>query len=1008
MFYVKKTIKLMILFFCFIINFFIITKTAQAQIYINTNVVWDNSEVRVVSDNVFVMSEASLTIEPGTIVKLDEGVLINVMGDLNIIGTSNEPIILTSVKDDLAGGDTNNDGDATLPAPGDWLGIVVSGDEMSANIFFDYAEVKYSSVGIHINDANNVKVYHSSITRNLQLGFFISSVRAVQINYSNIYLNYNTDTGCQIRDGIEYCIDIALMYGGEAPIDAANNYWGSADGPTDESVAQGPADVKGSFISGNINYEPFLTEAWQVQPESERNPVIIVPGILGSYLYNQIGEEVWLNISNMFLDPWDMHLTQLTLQEQGNVGDNILKPEDIFREILGKDFFQGLISELTDKGYQEGVDLFVFPYDWRLDLNIIAGQDSALPEIETLKDKITEITNKPGFEKVDIIAHSMGGLVAKRYMQLYGTDFVDKFIDVATPHLGSVEAFKILMYGDKIGIPFLNPTKVYEISQNFPSIYQMLPSRAYFDNTSQDYNGYVFDIYDADENDVKGRLNYEQSMEFMKNSGRNDILLPYNDNLHSDIDNYSPQDNGVQTYNIIGCSQPTLGKVYILNKEKTGEYEYALQYIEGDGTVPLHSAEHLIAEQDYYVNNTEHPYLPSTDGVKQLVVALLENSMSEFDLAQFSNISQDNSSCSFSGTQISFHSPINMHIYDESGNHVGLNENGDIEMNISGVAYDEINGNKFVFLPFGHFYNIEGQATDAGQFNARIQQIAGGNYLNAAYYREVPLPTKNTRVKIALTNFQNTEMKIDKDGDGDFEETVLPTAILDEESVQDFDKPITTNELTGKQNNEGEYTTPVLLTFNAVDLGDAGLLQTEYSLDNGNTWQVYEDPLIFKDNANYTIMYFSTDRAGNSEILQQLSFTVHIVSLDNIIKTLNLAYQNNAITKKSAYKTLLKKLEFIKSTIEHIAEKTNKRDKNWEKILQKCEQKKNHNWCDKKISPIFEKISVRLNKIQSKIIKIELRSFLQTIDLYNKKNWLREPYYSIIKKDITIIMAELI
>jgi len=52
--------------------------------------------------------------------------------------------------------------------------------------------------------------------------------------------------------------------------------------------------------------------------------------------------------------------------------------------------------------------LFIFPYDWRVDNNLTA---------ELLKEKIRLVKEITGASKVDIIAHSMGGLVARSYVE---------------------------------------------------------------------------------------------------------------------------------------------------------------------------------------------------------------------------------------------------------------------------------------------------------------------------------------------------------------------------------------------------------------------------------------------------------------------------------------------------------------------------------------------------------------------------------------------------------------
>ncbi|MGM5482588.1 MAG: alpha/beta fold hydrolase [Nanobdellota archaeon] len=53
-----------------------------------------------------------------------------------------------------------------------------------------------------------------------------------------------------------------------------------------------------------------------------------------------------------------------------------------------------------------------------------------------LKDIINVLKKRYGSEKIDIVAHSMGGLVTREYVQLFGGDDVNKMITVNTPHKG--------------------------------------------------------------------------------------------------------------------------------------------------------------------------------------------------------------------------------------------------------------------------------------------------------------------------------------------------------------------------------------------------------------------------------------------------------------------------------------------------------------------------------------------------------------------------------------------
>lgn len=72
-----------------------------------------------------------IDLQAGAVVKLDSrlsngGGLVTVNGILRANGVEGSPVVFTALKDDDYGGDTQNDGAAAQPAPGDWRNINVS------------------------------------------------------------------------------------------------------------------------------------------------------------------------------------------------------------------------------------------------------------------------------------------------------------------------------------------------------------------------------------------------------------------------------------------------------------------------------------------------------------------------------------------------------------------------------------------------------------------------------------------------------------------------------------------------------------------------------------------------------------------------------------------------------------------------------------------------------------------------------------------------------------------
>jgi len=100
---------------------------------LSQNTTWKSGITYVVDYCLGVSAGATLTLEPGVVIKMKRGALtlyyeayIQILGNLVAEGTLNQPIVFTSLNDDsfpLDGGDTNNDGNLSVPSPWDWREI---------------------------------------------------------------------------------------------------------------------------------------------------------------------------------------------------------------------------------------------------------------------------------------------------------------------------------------------------------------------------------------------------------------------------------------------------------------------------------------------------------------------------------------------------------------------------------------------------------------------------------------------------------------------------------------------------------------------------------------------------------------------------------------------------------------------------------------------------------------------------------------------------------------------
>lgn len=226
---------------------------------------------------------------------------------------------------------------------------------------------------------------------------------------------------------------------------------------------------------------------------SQNDLIVVLPGIMGSTLSHH-GTPVWTPSAGAVLrviTTLGRNIKQLQLPVgigDDHPGDGVapvaLMPDlhvipGLWTPIHGYTRLLDRLRRLAENG---GIGKVVaFPYDWRL-----SNRYNATRLAHVVADELgawRESHPARADARVVFICHSMGGLIARRYIEHHGgADHTKALITIGTPYRGAAKAVDQLVngVGRKIGRFGIDVT---DFARSLPSVHQLLPNYACIEHT---------------------------------------------------------------------------------------------------------------------------------------------------------------------------------------------------------------------------------------------------------------------------------------------------------------------------------------------------------------------------------------------------------------------------------------------------------------------------------------------------------------------------------------------
>ncbi|GGK65432.1 hypothetical protein Sme01_24330 [Sphaerisporangium melleum] len=615
-------------------------------------------------------------------------------------------------------------------------------------------------------------------------------------------------------------------------------------------------------------------------------PVVFVPGILGSKLVDETAE--WWPGGSKLLSPTDAHLDNIMLNDDGKTdanGNGVYAPEVLMNVLGAVPIYSKAVSLLQGHGYvlgdidnpQPGENLFLNPVDWRKSANDNAGR---------LLDRIEEIRQVTGAERVNIIAHSQGGLVtlaAVRMQRSFGK--INRIATIGTPYLGAAKALGVMHYKTPCVIDILtrcliNRNEAAKITRNFPGFLELLPSDDYFDVVQPPVNRVP-----------GGPLTPDQVRDML--SDKNLALIDQARAWHRAADRWDPVDGRIGLTRLVGTGVTTPVSFDEVDEEQCDEKHgwwkkctkgkgVTINWSDqGDGTVPLGSAR-LTPELRGNTGTPEeypgvkHQALPNTAQVMDMAVNSIQGDGPTGTLApqkqEAEPVQAAAAAGGLTGTEIMIRGPVNLLLTDAAGRRTGFTDpSTEIELeDIPGSTYGAGTG------PYKHIsaFLTQGKAkatitaTDFGYVYVRLRSYVNGVITSTIPYAPILIATgdhitlNGEGVTVPVSRVSVTPCDA-----GCPAEDPLPTvtgSAADDETPPNTTVTLDYDQLDGRKR--------VHIDAGATDSGGAGVERIEWAIESSDPdeptqYQKYGLPFYWMkptgSTATWTLHLRSIDKAGN-------------------------------------------------------------------------------------------------------------------------------------------------